>query len=468
MAGNFDPVGRGERRILWDALGDIEFFWPWPESEGEALTANRAGTRIAPVALGSSLLDQPASGRTQESASETSLFNLQEVLPLPVPGIPFQALGQRDALAVWLRMLYERHAPQRWTSIDSPSDSRLGSAVRKPGTALHFSSVSQPAFHRQSEGNLSTDRSFFVPMVRENVMPHHRSSRDPYVSSMERGFQERLAMSFGGFFRTVFAASRAQAGPPKDETDARPIPRPGNFPKATLQFLVSQSQGAPLGVFQRLLLEPFFPGMNLAEVRIHHDEAADRAAGSLKSDAFSLGPDIYFRAARFDPSKPRGLALLVHELEHTRQVINGEPFQTTLQRRELEQKAEAVETSFLRASIMSGTLQPEQPAAAWKDVGNPYGPVRLEPARPLAYWTQGSGDAGRGSQRSISLSALSGEATRSQPLKAEENRPAATGAANASASAPEDQEGLTRALLRTLERKVRTEKERRGVDRWEN
>jgi hypothetical protein len=223
-----------------------------------------------------------------------------------------------------------------------------------------------------------------------------------------------------------------------------------------------------LGVFQRVLLEPFFPGMNLAEVRIHNDKAADRAAHSLKADAFSLSRDIYFRAARFNPSKPRGLALLGHELEHTRQVINGEPFQTTLQRRELEQKAEAVETSFLRAFTMAGAHQPEQPAAAWKDGGNPYVPLRLDPARPLSYRTQGSGGAGRGSERSISLSALSGEGSRSQPLKAEENRPSESRAANAAASASDDQEGLTRALLRTLERKIRTEKERRGVDRWEN
>jgi hypothetical protein len=216
-----------------------------------------------------------------------------------------------------------------------------------------------------------------------------------------------------------------------------------------------------------VVLEPFFPGLNLAEVRIHRDEAADRAARSLGAQAFTLGRNIYFQAARFHPSTAQGLALLGHELEHARQVLSGGPVETARPARVLEQEAEAVEVSLLRSLTLPGALLREQPAAPWKEGGSAYAPLRLEPASALSYGMQG-GAGGGGSERSISLSSLSGEAARSHPLKAEENRPAATHAASAGASSGEDQERLTRSLLRTLERKVRTDKERRGVDRWEN
>ena len=54
-------------------------------------------------------------------------------------------------------------------------------------------------------------------------------------------------------------------------------------------------------------------------VRVHTDDVADRFAGALGADAVTVGVDVFFRAGRFEPATPRGLALVAHELAHVRQ-----------------------------------------------------------------------------------------------------------------------------------------------------
>jgi Domain of unknown function (DUF4157) len=351
--------------------------------------------------------------------------------------------------------------------MDSPSESLPGTALPERGRALQIPPAGPPPFYEKPLGEAAPERRFSVALGSDKFGPYGRSNRGPDSTGREMDLQERSAMGGVGFSSTAFAVSRGHTGPPGDGTGGWPRWRPGDFPAGTWQFLVSQSRGATPGIFQRVVLEPFFPGLNLAEVRIHRDEAADRAARSLGARAFTLGRNIYFQAARFHPSSAQGLALLGHELEHARQVLSGGPVEAARPARVLEQEAEAVEASLLRSLTLPGALLPGQPAAAWKEGRSAYAPLRLDRASPLSYGTQGGAGAG-GTERSISLSSLSGEATRSHPLKAEENRPAATHAVSAAASSSDDQERLTLALLRTLERKVRTDKERRGVDRWEN
>lgn len=271
-------------------------------------------------------------------------------------------------------------------------------------------------------------------------------------------------MSGVGSLPSILAVSRLPLAPAEDGLDVRPNRRPGLFPGGTWPFFVSQSQqGATLSIFQRVLLEPYFPGLNLEEVRIHRDAAADRAARSLGAQAFSLGRDIYFQAARFNPSSARGLALLGHEVEHVRQALNGERVGTGRAAGELEGRAEAVEASLLRPLTLWEGAQREEPSVGWKERGRAYSPLSLDHAQPMAYGTRRGGGGGSG-DRSIPLSALSGEV--SHPLKAEENRPVPTRAETAAASAAQDQEGLSRHFLRALEQKIVIEKERRGIDRW--
>jgi hypothetical protein len=98
--------------------------------------------------------------------------------------------------------------------------------------------------------------------------------------------------------------------------------------------------------------------------------------------------------------------------------------------------------------------------------GPRYVPLRLEAARAMNVPSKDTGVVGGGSQRSITTSVVSGGATgRGEPLKAEQGRPAAGGGA-AAPSAADDPEAAMRTLLRMLDRKLRMDKERRGVDRW--
>jgi hypothetical protein len=57
-------------------------------------------------------------------------------------------------------------------------------------------------------------------------------------------------------------------------------------------------------------------GEGVEAVRVHDDEAADERARAHRSDAVSVGTDVYFRAGRLRPREPRGFALLVHEATH--------------------------------------------------------------------------------------------------------------------------------------------------------
>jgi hypothetical protein len=56
-----------------------------------------------------------------------------------------------------------------------------------------------------------------------------------------------------------------------------------------------------------------------SHVRIHSDDAAAAAAGSLNAAAFTLGNDIVFGSGRYAPASPQGGLLLQHDLRHVKQ-----------------------------------------------------------------------------------------------------------------------------------------------------
>jgi hypothetical protein len=262
---------------------------------------------------------------------------------------------------------------------------------------------------------------------------------------------------------TPVAAAKS-IGRADDEFSTRTVAPQPEHPDAAWRFLVTQSQGHALGIVQRVMLEPFFPGLNLADIRVHTDEPADRAARSLHADAFSLGRDIFFRARRFETSTARGLALVSHELSHSRQIVGGEPVQSTLPRRDLEREAVSMEATVLRAFTM-GPTQREEPGVTARAIGRRYVPLSLESARAMAVAPKERANVAASAQRSLAAAAVSAVATaHGQPLKAETARPAAGGAA--AGAVGDDPETATRTLLRMLDRKLRIDKERRGVDRW--
>lgn len=76
--------------------------------------------------------------------------------------------------------------------------------------------------------------------------------------------------------------------------------------------------GSALPETAQTALAPFV-GRAVSTARIHGGTVAADAAAALDAAAFTIGDDVFFGAGRFDPTTPRGLGLLAHELIHVRQ-----------------------------------------------------------------------------------------------------------------------------------------------------
>ena len=79
---------------------------------------------------------------------------------------------------------------------------------------------------------------------------------------------------------------------------------------------VLERSGQPLDAQTRAILEPRF-NHSFADVRVHADGAAARAADDFGARAFAVGQDIVMNAGEYDPRSVSGLELLTHELTHT-------------------------------------------------------------------------------------------------------------------------------------------------------
>ncbi len=79
---------------------------------------------------------------------------------------------------------------------------------------------------------------------------------------------------------------------------------------------VLEQPGQALDAQTRAMLEPRF-GHHFADVRVHADGAAARAADEFGARAFAVGQDIVMNAGEYDPRSVSGLELLTHELTHT-------------------------------------------------------------------------------------------------------------------------------------------------------
>jgi hypothetical protein len=64
-------------------------------------------------------------------------------------------------------------------------------------------------------------------------------------------------------------------------------------------------------------------GADLSRVRIHADHEADALSRSVEALAFTTGPDIFFRAGRYQPGSSHGFHLLAHEAAHVVQQATG-------------------------------------------------------------------------------------------------------------------------------------------------
>ncbi len=90
------------------------------------------------------------------------------------------------------------------------------------------------------------------------------------------------------------------------------------------------SAGQPLDPTTRGFLEPRF-GHSFGDVRVHTDEQAAEAAGSVNALAFTVGRDVVFGAGQYAPGTTEGRRLLAHELTH---VVQQQGAGASLRRKE--------------------------------------------------------------------------------------------------------------------------------------
>jgi hypothetical protein len=76
--------------------------------------------------------------------------------------------------------------------------------------------------------------------------------------------------------------------------------------------------GRPLANSVKAEMEPKF-GLDLSGVRIHAGSPASRSAEQLSAKAYTIGPNIVFRAGGYAPGSAEGKRLLAHELTHVAQ-----------------------------------------------------------------------------------------------------------------------------------------------------
>lgn len=90
--------------------------------------------------------------------------------------------------------------------------------------------------------------------------------------------------------------------------------QPGPAAREALAEALGAS-GMPLPDEVRRSLE-LVAGEDLASVRVHVDQSADRAARAVHALAFTVGQDIHFAAGQYQPESARGRELIAHEVAH--------------------------------------------------------------------------------------------------------------------------------------------------------
>lgn len=92
-----------------------------------------------------------------------------------------------------------------------------------------------------------------------------------------------------------------------------------------LQSGLGRGGGKPLAKPTRTFFETRFQ-QDFSNVRVHTDGHARSLAQKTNAQALTYGNDIYFKREKFQPQTDTGQELLAHELTHTVQQQNAEPF----------------------------------------------------------------------------------------------------------------------------------------------
>jgi hypothetical protein len=86
--------------------------------------------------------------------------------------------------------------------------------------------------------------------------------------------------------------------------------------EATIQQARGRGQALPRSL--QTSMEPAF-GVDLSQVRVHHDPQANQIAQTIQAHAFTTGRDVFFRQGAYNPASQEGQTLIAHELTHVLQ-----------------------------------------------------------------------------------------------------------------------------------------------------
>jgi len=247
-------------------------------------------------------------------------------------------------------------------------------------------------------------------------------------------------------------------------------------PFAGPPLVLRLTSGVPLEPTLRTRLEPWL-GFALGGVRLHTDSAAAALAWQLRAHAFTVGSHVFFAAGRFQPQTRRGLGLLVHELTHVRQQPGGVPLRwgqlTVTQHRVLEQEAHAREQAVLAGTDLPSFQTPPggEGSREWGVGSREWGVGRRNDSLlPTPYFPRGEGEPFpplllSWASRTMAVAPLRQEAMAASETPAPATPPGAAPPVPTPAKAP-DPEQLAQQVYEWIRRRLRFERERRGVQQW--
>lgn len=112
----------------------------------------------------------------------------------------------------------------------------------------------------------------------------------------------------------------------EEEERIQPKTNPGQAPaippQTASRIQALKGGGQPLPQSARQFFEPRF-GRDFSRVRVHTDAKATETAQAVNARAYTLGSDIAFNKAQYNPGTTSGKQLLAHELTHVMQQVGA-------------------------------------------------------------------------------------------------------------------------------------------------
>lgn len=174
--------------------------------------------------------------------------------------------------------------------------------------------VSQPGDPAEREAERVAEQVTRTPSTEPSNRPNPTQTGGERVQRLcdrcQRRYQEGKPLNCEDCEATL---RRATAGAGEAATSTRVDSSPG--PAVERQIQRARGGGRPLPEAQRTYFESQF-GRDFGDVRVHTGPAADEATRSLAARAFTIGRDIVFRSAAYEPGSNSGRRLLAHELTH--------------------------------------------------------------------------------------------------------------------------------------------------------